>query len=358
MNDLNKCARPDLRELDALPDGLLDSDSRGLASRLGGPTLIHLAGEREPALFVCVLMHGNEVVGWEAVRALLATRLGQDGQPRLPRSLSLFIGNVAAAAQGLRHLPGQPDYNRVWPGTELPETPEHGLMAQVVEIMARRGVFASIDLHNHTGCNPHYGCVNVIDCRFLHLATLFSRVVVYFTRPKGVQSQAMARLGPAVTLECGKVGERQGVEHARDYLDACLHLSNLPVHPVAKSDIDLFHTVAQVKVPPEVSFGFGAQSGDIAFASDLDRLNFRELHPGTALGRVRNGGARLQVHDEHGRDLAKRYLAMEDDELRLRLPVMPAMFTCDALVIRQDCLGYLMERYDHRVPRRPDPGPD
>ena len=38
--------------------------------------------------------YGNEVVGWEAVRALLAKRLGQDGQPRLPRALSLFIGNV------------------------------------------------------------------------------------------------------------------------------------------------------------------------------------------------------------------------------------------------------------------------
>jgi hypothetical protein len=34
----------------------------------------------------------------------------------LPRSLSLFVGNTAAAEQGVRHLPEQPDYNRVWPG--------------------------------------------------------------------------------------------------------------------------------------------------------------------------------------------------------------------------------------------------
>jgi hypothetical protein len=58
------------------------------------------------------------------------------------------------------------------------------------------------------------------------------------------------------------------------------------------------------------------------------------------------------VNDEQGRDLAARYLEEEDGELRLRVPVMPSMLTCDALIIRQDCLGYLMERYDHRVPHR------
>jgi succinylglutamate desuccinylase len=343
---------PRLRERDGLPDGLLATETRNLATLLDGPSLLHLPGEREPPLFVSVLLHGNEGVGWEAVRALLADRLRHHGRLRLPRAMSLFLGNLAAAAQGLRHLPGQPDYNRVWPGSALPETPEHALMAQVVETMARRGVFASIDLHNNTGRNPHYGCVNLIDNPSLHLATLFSRTVVYFTSPRGVQSQAMARICPAVTLECGKVGDRHGVEHARDYLDACLHLSALPEHPVPPHDIDLFHTVAQIKVPPDVSFGFGPEDGDIAFAPDLDRLNFRELAAGTVLGRVRTPGARLQVQDERGRDLAARYLAADGGELRLRLPVMPSMLTCDALVIRQDCLGYLMERYDHRVPQR------
>jgi succinylglutamate desuccinylase len=341
-----------LQCLDHLPEGLLEMRARDLAARLGDPTLIHLPGEREPPLFVSVLLHGNEDVGWEAVRAVLAGHLSRHKRPRLPRAMSLFIGNPAAAAEGVRHLPGQPDYNRIWPGSELPETPDHALMAKVVETMAHRGVFASIDLHNNTGRNPHYGCVNVIDNPSLNLATLFSRTVVYFTRPRGVQSQAMASLGPAVTLECGKVGERHGIEHARDFLDACLHLSALPEHSVPAHDIDLFHTVAQVKVPPEVSFGFGAQSGDIGFVPDLDRFNFREVPPGTSLGRIRTPDARLQVQDEQGRDLAARYLAVEDGDLRLRLPVMPSMLTCNALVIRQDCLGYLMERYDHQVPQR------
>jgi hypothetical protein len=332
-----------------LPEGLLEAQARDLRALLGGPTLIHLPGDRHPALFVCVLMHGNETVGWEAIRALLAERQRRPGRVRLPRALSLFLGNLAAAEQGLRHLPGQPDYNRVWPGSELPETPEHALMAEVVEIMAGRGVFASIDLHNNTGCNPHYACLDRLDPPALHLATLFSRTVVYFTSPKGVQCQAMSRLCPAVTLECGKVGERHGVEHARDYLDACLHLSALPTHPVAAHDLDLFHTVARVRVPDGVGFGFDPSQdlpeGAIRFAPDLDRLNFRELPAGTALGWVQGAAARLEVQDGDGQDQAARYLAVEEGELRLRVPVMPSMLTRDALVIRQDCLGYLMERY-------------
>jgi len=342
-----------LLEFNDLPTGILDTDTRGLDRLLGAPALIHLPGERAPSLFVSVLMHGNESVGWEGIRALLRERIERFGKLRLPRALSLFIGNVSAAAANVRHLPGQPDYNRVWPGTELPHTREHDLMQQVVDIMEQRGLFASIDIHNNTGCNPHYGCVNVLDNRYLRLATLFSRTVVYFTRPKGVQSIAMSKRCPAVTLECGKVGEKYGTDHAREYLDACLHLSSLPEHPVAPHDIDLFHTVAQVKVPKDVSFGFPPGEADILFSPELERLNFRELPRGTAFGQVvRNNGLRLDVRDEHGEDVTERYFRLENGELHLATPVMPSMLTRNEAIIRQDCLCYLMERYNDHVPQR------
>ncbi len=335
-----------LQELHALPAGLLETAPHDLASLLGGPTLIHLVGNREPALFVSVLLHGNEPVGWNALRSLLIGYRKRFGTLRLPRTLSLFIGNVAAAAAGVRRLPGQPDYNRIWPGAESHPTPEHAMMRRIVTIMRRRGIFASVDIHSNTGYNPHYGCVNVLDNRYLHLATLFSRTLVYFTRPRGVQSIAMSRLGPAVTLECGKVGEKHGVDHARNYLDACLHLSALPQHPVASGDIDLFHTVAQVKLPEGVSFGFPPGQADILLSPELERFNFRELPCGTAFGRVNApNGVRLEARDEQGRDVAERYFYIAHGELRLKLPVMPAMLTRNEAAIRQDCLCYLMERY-------------
>jgi hypothetical protein len=153
-----------------------------------------------------------------------------------------------------------------------------------------------------------------------------------------------------VTLECGKVGQERGTTHAAEYFEACLHLSELPQHPVAPHDIDLFHTVAVTRVPKAVSFGFGEQGYDLDFNADLDRLNFRELPVGTSFGRVGAGDALLlSVRDEQDRDVAERYFEVDNGNLVTRVPVMPSMLTCDSTVIRQDCLCYLMERYNEHL---------
>lgn len=331
-----------LRVVEGLPPGLLDARVAELEGRLGGPTLIHLPGRHPEPLFVSALLHGNEDSGFLAVQRLLQDYRGR----QLPRSLSLFVGNVSAAARGLRHLDGQPDYNRIWPGGQQQDSPEARMLAAITEEMRGRGAFASVDLHNNTGQNPHYACVNRLDNRFFHLATLFSRTVVYFTRPRGVQSLAFAEFCPATTVECGKTGQLHGAEHARDYVEACLRLSEIPDHPVPEHDIDLFHTVATVKVPIQCDFGFDASERDIRFTPDLDHLNFRELPPGTTLAWVRDDNwLRLEAWDEQGEEVSGRYFQVADGELRTRRPFMPSMFTLDERVIRQDCLGYVMERY-------------
>ncbi len=335
-----------LQQLNSLPDGLLECEAHQLADLLNGPTLLHLEGRREQPLFVSVLMHGNEITGWDAVCALLK-KYSAGGKLDLPRTLSLFIGNVSAAEKGLRRLEGQPDYNRVWPGADTHGLIEHEIMHSVISVMAKRKPFASIDVHNNTGLNPHYACINKLDEPFLRMATLFSRTVVYFIRPTGVQSLAMAELCPAVTLECGRPDQPYGMRHALEYIDACLHLAQWPEHPVADHDIDLFHTVATIKVPGDISFGFDVEGVDLSFATDLDLLNFRELPKGTSLGRIAlPSGVGLQVQDEFGVDVSDHYLRQEGGELLLRQSVMPSMLTKDARVIRQDCFGYLMERYN------------
>ncbi|WP_408646322.1 M14 family metallopeptidase [Thiosocius teredinicola] len=338
-----------LREFDEFPVSLLETEAKGLHGILGGPSLFHLKGRREPALFVAVLMHGNETSGWDAIRQVLHEYLREDGFD-LPRSLSLFIGNTAAAEAGLRHLPDQPDYNRVWPGSESYGTPEHELMKAVLDRMTDREIFASVDVHNNTGVNPHYACVNVLEHQSLHLAALFGRTVVYFVRPRGVTSMAMAALGPSVTLECGKVGQPHGVEHAGEYLRACLNLSEIPTHPVASHDIDLYHTVAIVRVPDDHQFSCGGSDQPINFPRDLDTMNFRELPAGSLIAECAPElVAPLDVRDERDRHVAERYFEIEDGRLLTKVPVMPSMLTCDPVVIRQDCLCYLMERYNDRL---------
>jgi hypothetical protein len=65
------------------------------------------------------------------------------------------------------------------------------------------------------------------------------------------------------------------------------------------------------------------------------------LGPGLGLG--------LEIYDEQGCEVSDQYFLVDENELRLRSPVIPSMLTRDQSVIRQDCLCYLMERYDDHL---------
>lgn len=338
-----------LRIVNELPQGLLESRSTELADLLGQPTLIHLPGRRPEPLFLSILLHGNEDVGLRA----LQTWLIKQGDRPLPRALSIFIGNVAAAKSNVRHLPNQPDYNRVWPGSDREDSPEHAMMRHVVAEMHDRHVFSSIDLHNNTGWNPHYSCVSRLENSHLQLAALYGRQAVFFQHPLGVQSRAFAELAPSVTCECGKVGDESGVSHAAEFLDACLHLAEIPAHSVANGDLHLFHTVAALHVSSRANLVFEESDRgacppefDLTLRGDLEHLNFQELYPGTWMGWSRPGFAMpLSVIDESGRNVTHEFLAVKEGRIQLGKTVIPAMLTCNQAVIRQDCLGYFMERY-------------
>ncbi len=336
-----------LTVLHELPPGFLAAPAAELYRILRGPTLIHLPGRRAEPLFVSLLLHGNEDTGLKAIQQVLVGY----GRRTLPRALSMFIGNIAAARAGVRRLDGQPDYNRVWPGGEPLGLAEQMTMARVVEEMRARRVFASIDIHNNTGLNPHYACINRLEQDFFHLATLFSRIVVYFLTPLGVQSAAFAGMCPSVTVECGKAGEGAADDHAAAFIEAVLHLDHFPEHPVNRHDIDLYRTIATVRMQDACGFVFGQGSADVVFKEDLDRFNFRELEPGACLGRVAPGCSMpLQVWDEAGREVSSSYFEVRGDRLVTRRRVTPSMLTRDERAIRQDCLCYLMERLPYDPP--------
>jgi len=131
-----KAKTSSLTVLDEIPDGLLQLKANELHQHLSGPTLIRLKGKRDDVLFVSVLLHGNETTGWDAIRELLS------GSPdELPRGLYLFIGNVAAAAEGLRHLEGQVDFNRVWKVGEI--TAETKMATELLAALKEAPLFRS-----------------------------------------------------------------------------------------------------------------------------------------------------------------------------------------------------------------------
>jgi Succinylglutamate desuccinylase / Aspartoacylase family len=325
-----------------LPDSFLSIEARDLHHVLSGPTLIHLPGQRRSPVFVSVLLHGNEDVGWKAIQAVLANYLRRS----LPRELVLFIGNIEAAQHGLRKMPGGEDFNRVWPGTDHPQTALSQCMTQVVDYVRKVEPLVSLDLHNNTGTNPHYSCVNRLDARTLQLATLFARTIVFFKRPLGVQSAAMTEICPSLTCECGRIGDASGVNRAAGLIDACLHMLELPTHFPPSSDYHLLHTVATVKVSSDCSIAFGDpdNQADLVFSEDLDHLNFRPLPVGTIFGNcVPGSDCFLEVLDEQGNNVASTYIDLQHDTMVLRRPVVPSMLTTNIRVIRDDCLGYFME---------------
>ncbi len=332
------------RELYQIPQGLLEVDSAGLLDLLGGPVLIHLEGSRKDSLFLSVMLHGNEYTGLLVLQQIL--RRYQDRE--LPRSLSIFIGNVAAAEQHLRALPGQPDYNRIW---GFGDTPEHQMTHHVMQAMQERKVFAAVDIHNNSGKNPHFALICRHENESYHLATLYNRTVVYTVKPDTTSTWGMSEFCPAVTLECGLPGDQYGVEHAVEYIEACLHLSHFPQHPLPEQDMDLYPLVSIIKIPSHYSFSFnGAGMGDstdIVFDQNLTSMNFSEIARGVSFCRIKQGSeAFLEAWDEHGKDRSTEFFTLDGDEYKLKVSVMPVMLTDDVDIIRMDCLCYLMERID------------
>jgi len=332
-----------LSVIESLPNGFLTAEAHNLKSILGGPTLIHLKGAREPAVFISILQHGNETTGWYAVQRLLEHYTTSGNTLALPRSVSLFVANVEAAEKGRRRLGHQVDYNRVWSGGISQESDEAAMMQLIEKDMRARGVFASVDLHNNSGRHPLYACVNGLEGEKLALASRFSKDVVYFINPTGVQSMAFGHFCPAITLECGQAHAHNGIQPVYEFLNNLIQMEQINVPDSILSDIRILKTVATIRTTGTGHFHFGNEGDGLTLRDDLDDFNFVRLPEGTVLGKSKALGPVLRVFDDDNQDVTDTFLAIEGDEVRLKQGVIPAMLTKDINIILDDCLCYLMQ---------------
>lgn len=328
-----------LNEVNHLPDGLLTAKAEDLHQYLDAPTLIHLEGINPQPLFISTLLHGNETTGLYALQRLLK----KYSDKPLPRALSIFIGNIAAAKNQQRHLDNQHDYNRIWPGSHLSDSPEKDMMQTVTNIMQKKKPFASIDIHNNTGKNPHYGCINILNPHCLELASKFSDIAVYFTSPKGVQSSAFADFCPSIVLECGQAGDRSGEIHALGFLESILELDKFSSQG---NNLKLYHTIARVLIPKTITLADAPDNTtyDLYLNPELEEKNFCNIEPGTVFATVGSDKETLAiVNNESNEDIANEYLALKNKQLVFIKPVTLSMYTTDEQAIRQDCACYFME---------------
>jgi len=328
-----------LNELNHLPEGFLTASAEQLHQILPSPTLFHLEGENPQPLFICTLLHGNETTGLYALQRLLKKYTDTD----LPRALSIFIGNIDAAKSSQRHLADQQDYNRIWPGTHFNDSAEKDMMQIVTNIMRKKKPFASIDIHNNTGKNPHYGCVNILNPHCLQLASCFSDIAVYFTSPKGVQSSAFADFCPSVVLECGQSGDLSGEVHALNFLERILLLGAFSAQT---NGLKIYHTIARVLVPKTVSLSEteDKENFDLYLNPELEDRNFTCIPVGTVFATTRSNKEKLiTVNSESNEDITFEYLQWQEQQLVFIKPVTLAMYTTSEQAIRQDCVCYFME---------------
>ncbi len=326
--------------LDKLPDGILDYEADQLHQILSGPTLIHIEGVLKQPVFISVLLHGNEHSGWQAIQQLF-----RNISSALPRSISIFIGNVSAAKHSLRHLPDQLDYNRIWDGRG--DSAEHTMVRQVLEEMQARSVFAVIDVHNNTGFNPHYACINSLDDHFKFLARQFGPLIVYFQQPDSVLSIAFAKLCPTVTVECGLSGDINGIQRVVGFIENTILMKFFPENVTDVDLISIYQTVAIIKIPPEVSIGFGDSDADVQFDADLEQFNFREIHENSIIAKIASNsvGRIIAINDDEV-DVTDKYFYHQEQYIKTRTSLIPAMLTQNIDIVKNDCLCYLMTQIE------------
>lgn len=332
MVDVVRCT------METLPEGFLQVKAKSLIKIFPRPTIVHIKGKKEEALYISVLLHGNEFSGWEAVKHYLRSI------KELERDIILFIGNVKAAAEAKRMVEGQLDFNRVW---ELGDCPEHHMAVEVISYLRnQKSIFAAIDIHNNTGRNPLYGCINKIHVEDVKLASLFSSRVVYFLKPSEVQSMALSKYFPTVTLECGKPGNENGIITIVEMINSLMDIDSWDdVDMSVNRDIKMFHTIAKISLNPKLKLSFDPTDvdADVWANEELETYNFEMLKKGTHLLKLKQAQQVLSIRDDAGQDLTNDYFEIQDSYIVVKKDFIPSMFTKNVEVIHQDCFGYLME---------------
>jgi hypothetical protein len=337
MNDLNI--------LNELPDAFFDISYRDIKKVFDKPTLAHLKGSKDPALFISILLHGNEFSGLEIMQEVLK-KYKDTQRYALPRSIWLFVGNVEAASQGLRRLDDEQDFNRAWPGTTEPGTVTAKLISEVMGRITEDELFAAIDLHNNTGKNPPYGCISVVNEKNKYLSSFFNHIAMVFHTPKGVSTMAFDDICPAITLECSTPGNRLGIDRAVALIDDLMHMDHFPEKPLPSHDLQLVHNHAVLKIAENVDFGFEDEKGnfDLTLVENFDRHNFTRLETSEVFAYTTLHKP-LIATAEDGTDITDELVQNDNGALSLKKPLMPAMITLDKRIIVQDCLCYLLEDY-------------
>ncbi len=289
---------------------------------LSGATVFDLRREGVQPFFVSTLLHGNETSGWDAVRRFISDCS--------TASIVLFIGNVHAAAQNMRHLPHEVDFNRIWQ-----QQPWHSELNNLLE---NYKPWCGIDIHNNSGPNPHYSVVTDSQVSTLSLATLFSNKVIFTDHTLDILAHSVSSYCPALTIETGTVDDPASEQRAYDFLMRLNDLGSVP--NTLQCEPSTYATVGIVKVEHEN----GSLDDFPEFDKSLQQMSFKTLPAGSPFINCLPSGWRVNVLDPaHDLDLTHDFLEFRERRAILKRDVVMSMFTHAPLLAIQDCVCYFLK---------------
>lgn len=325
----------EFKVLREFPEGLSTINPKRLKEIIPQPCLIDIPVADKPYIFLSIMLHGNEPTGLKVLQRLIK-KYGKE----FPKSILVLVGNVDAAQDGVRYLHNQVDFNRIWNGGS---DKEELWASEVLNYVFDKKPIWGLDLHNNTGKNPLYACINHLHDELFKMAGAFSDKVVYFETPEEALGVALSRVFPAITLECGHFSDLEGVASTFQYVDRMLgiiSLDEIPYNPRFK----LFEVEAVIKVREslDIYVGTNLEENAVSFLPHLEDLNFEMAKKGSVLGLSLEPTSPVTIEGVNHHSLHDEFLKYEKGELRLVRDVVPSMISLNPEIIRKDCLGYFM----------------
>ena len=307
---------------DRFDERLSRIEARDLHRFLPKATVFDLRWDNVQPFFISTLLHGNETSGWDAVRRFVTDCPDA--------SIVLFIGNVDAAAQQMRHLPDEADFNRIWR-----QQPWHSELARLLDLF---DPWCGIDIHNNSGPNPHYSVVTDTSASTLALAALFSNKVIFTDHTLDILAHAVSSHCPALTVETGTVDDPTSEQRAYDFLKQLNELRRVPETP--KCELETYETIGIVRVEHEN----GSLENFPRFDESLKRKSFTTLPAGTPFIDCLPSGWQVKVSDPaHNLDLTHDFLEFHESSAFVKREVVMSMFTNTPLLAIQDCVCYFLK---------------
>lgn len=314
---------------------ILQTNADALIDRFSGPTLFDLGDSNTPPLFVSVLLHGNETSGWDAIRSYLLNRINRN--QAIP-SLVLLVGNVHAAARGLRSLEDQVDFNRIWDGGESEET----LWAnEVFNYVKRKRPRFALDLHNFSGPNPHHSVITDGRSETLNAASAFSPLAIYAHLPKGILTKKFSEICTSLTFELGMPEDPDSAVRAERFLNLVTNGTSELVDN--RNELRVLRN--KIRVVVDRTNGYAIPDLEPLLHPNFAQFAFEQVDAGTVMARFNDVPSRLRAFDDDSCDVSQEYLQHDPSrgEISLRKDVIISMYTRDPLIAVQDCVCYFLE---------------